>query len=82
MSLEDIELENVERIERIMTQKHGELSAQLVRSINNIKNNLKLYEVGNSTLDMINNIMHEASEMDNIKQSESVIKKLSDTFWD
>ncbi|MGG0667832.1 hypothetical protein ABE073_04800 [Lederbergia citrisecunda] len=82
MSLEDIELENVERIERLLISKHGNLSAQLVRSINNIKNNLRLYEVDKASLDIVNDVMYRASITDDVKEAEANIKQLSDTFWD
>lgn len=82
MGLEDIELENVERIERLLVNQHGSLTTQLTRSINNIKNNLRLYEVGKETLDEINGIMYAASLEEDLKVVEMNIKQLSDTFWD
>lgn len=82
MNLEDIELENVERIERLLLNKHGNLSAQLVRSINSIKSNLRIYEVDKQTLDIVNDVMYKASITDDAKEAETNIKQLADTFWD
>ena len=82
MGGEDLELENVERIERLLIEKHGELSPSLANSIQSIKTNLKLYLVDDALLNRINEDMYQASLLDDIKEAEEIIKNLSSTFWE
>ena len=82
MSLEDIELENVDRIERLLIEKFGKLTSQLTRSIELIRNNLKVYEFDEPLLNRINDVMYKASLSENIKTVEVDIKHLADTLWD
>ena len=79
---EDIELDNVERIERMLTQKFGSLSTSLSNNIGNIKHNLKTYLIDDTLLEKINEAMYKASNLDDIKQVEHEIRTLSQTFWD
>lgn len=82
MSLEDIELENVDRIERLLIQKHGELSNQLMKNIETIKSNLKSFEIDKKLLDRINDVMYNASLTENIEEVEASVRHLAVTFWD
>lgn len=82
MSLEDIELENVDRIHRLLIRKHDELSNQLVKNIETIKGNLKSFEIDKRLLDRVNEVMYNASLEDDIKVVEANVKYLVDTFWD
>lgn len=82
MNIEDIELENVERIERQLIEKHGTLSASLTNSIKTIKTNLKLYSIDEELLNRVNEEMYEAGQEEDIKDVETKIKHLSSTFWD
>ena len=79
---EDQELENVERIERLLIEKHGVLSSSLSSSLNSIKTNLKLYLIDDILLNRINEDMYTASLLDEVKEVESIIKNLSHTFWE
>lgn len=79
---EDIELDNVERIERMLTQKFGSLSASLTNNIGNIKHNLKTYLIDDILLERINEAMYKTSNLDDIKQVENEIRTLTQTFWD
>lgn len=82
MSLEDIELDNVNRIERVLIEKFGKLSNQLNRSIELITTNLKIYEMDKAMLNRINEAMYEASNETDIKAIEINVKHLADTLWD
>lgn len=82
MSLEDIELENLNRIERLLIEKHGKLSKRLTRSIGIMREFLEIYEIDESTLDRVNDEMYKASKMDDVKEVEDAVKNLADTFWD
>ena len=77
-----MELENVERIERLLVEKHGNLSASLMNSLNSIKTNLKLYLIDDILLNRINEDMYRASLVDDIKEVENIIKHLNSTFWE
>lgn len=79
---EDIELENVERIERQLLQNFGELSASVIASINTIKDNLQKYLIMEDHLNRINEEMYLAGQKEDIKEVEAIIKHLSQTFWD
>lgn len=79
---EDLELENVERIERLLVDKHGTLSVSLTNNINTIKTNLRLYLIDDGLLNRINEEMYKASQLDDIKEVESIIRQLTQTFWD
>lgn len=79
---EDIELENVERIERLLIQKHGELSASLSNNIKTIKTNLHLYLIDDVLLNRINEEMYAASLLEDIKEVDAIIRDLTQTFWD
>lgn len=82
MSLEDIELENLDRIERLLIEKHGKLSNQLTRSIESIRSNLKLYEFDEALLNRINDVMYKATQEEDAKAVELSVKHLADTLWD
>lgn len=82
MNIEDIELENVERIERQLIEKYGALGASLTNSIKTIKTNLKLYSIDEELLNRVNEEMYEAGQQEDIKDVETKIKHLSSTFWD
>ncbi len=77
-----MELENVERIERQLIQKHGQLSASLTNSFTSIKENLRLYLIDDVLLNRINEEMYAASLLEDIKEVEIKVKQLSSTFWD
>lgn len=79
---EDIELDNVERIEQLLIQRHGELSASLTNCINTIKKNLRKYLIDEELLNRINEEMYRANQLADIKEVESVIKHLTQTFWE
>lgn len=81
MALEDIEIDNIERIERLLENKHGKLSSGLSRSIETLRIELKEYEFDEKLLDRINNVMYAASMSDDIKEIEDSIKHLVSTLW-
>jgi hypothetical protein len=82
LSLEEIERDNLDRIERLLIDKHGQLSGQLTRSIELIRHNLTKYEIGETILDRINDSMYEVSLLEDIKVAEEEVKHLADTLWD
>ena len=79
---EDLELENVERIERQLIQNFGELSASLTSSIKTIKDNLQKYLIMEAHLNRINEEMYLAGQLEDIKEAEAMIKHLAQTFWE
>lgn len=81
MSGEDLELENVDRAERLLMNKHGELSTTLVNSFKKIRVNLVEQVVDQKLLDRINDVMYSATLMGDVKDTEDSIKYLADTFW-
>lgn len=82
MNIEDIELENVERIERQLNEKYGVLPASISNSINTIKTNLKLYSIDAELVNRVNEEMYKASQLEDLKEVETVVKHLTQTFWD
>lgn len=79
---EDLELDNVIRIEEILIREHKLLPASLTNNINTIKNNLKLYLIDDVLLNRINEEMYKASQLKDLKEVEIVIRELTQTFWD
>ena len=82
MGGEDVELDNVERIERLLIGKYGTLSTSLTNNINTIKTNLRLYLIDKELLDRINEEMYTATLKEDIKEVEEIIKHLTQTFWE
>lgn len=79
---EDLELDNVIRIEEILIREHKSLPTSLTNNINTIKNNLKLYLIDDILLNRINEEMYKASQLKDLKEVETVIRELTQTFWD
>lgn len=79
---EDLELDNVIRIEGILIREHKLLPASLTNNINTIKNNLKLYLIDDILLNRINEEMYKASQLKDLKEVETVIRELAQTFWE
>ena len=79
---EDLELDNVIRIEEILIREHKLLPVSLTNNINTIKNNLKLYLIDDVLLNRINEEMYKASQLKDLKEVETVIRELTQTFWD
>lgn len=79
---EDLELDNVIRIEGILIREHKSLPTSLINNINTIKNNLKLYLIDDVLLNRINEEMYKASQLKDLKEVETVIRELTQTFWD
>mgnify|MGYP003527648792 FL=1 len=82
MNIEDIELENVERIERQLIEKFAALPKALSNNIETIKTNLKLYSIDADLVNRVNEEMYNASKLEDIKDIESVVRELTQTFWD
>lgn len=80
-SAEDLEIENLDRYERVLADKHGQLSSSLAGNINRIREDLLTYEIDEKLLARVSDVMYEASEMDDIKSIEYTVKYLVDTFW-
>lgn len=81
MSAEDIEIENVDRAERLLVEKHGELSNGLVSHLNRFRNELTQYEIDETLLDRISVAMYEIVDMSDVKDVEVAVKHLNDTFY-
>lgn len=81
MSGEDLEIENVDRAERLLMNKYGDLSMTLVNSFNKIRESLVEYEVDQRLLDRISDVMYSATLVESVKDAELSIKYLADTFW-
>lgn len=79
---EDLELDNVIRIEGILIREHKSLPTSLINNINTIKNNLKLYLIDDVLLNRINEEMYKASQLKDLKEVETVIRELAQTFWE
>lgn len=82
MNIEDIELENVERIERQLIEKFAALPKALSNNIETIKTNLKLYSIDADLVNRVNEEMYNASKLEDIKDIESVVREFTQTFWD
>ena len=82
MNIEDIELENVERIERQLIEKFAALPKALSNNIETIKTNLKLYSIDADLVNRVNEEMYNASKLEDIKDVESVVREFTQTFWD
>lgn len=82
MNIEDIELENVERIERQLNEKFTSLPLSLNNSISIIKTNLKLYSIDAELVNRVNEEMYQSSQLEDLKEVEKIIKNLAQTFWD
>lgn len=82
MNIEDIELENVERIERQLIERFGALPKALSNNIETIKTNLKLYSIDADLVNRVNEETYNASKMDDLKEVEAAIKELVQTFWE
>ena len=80
MNIEDIELENVERIERQLIEKFAALPKALSNNIETIKTNLKLYSIDADLVNRVNEEMYNASKLEDIKDIESVVRELTQTF--
>lgn len=81
MSIEDMEIENLDRIERLLAQNHGELSTSLTNNIDKIRQNLVSYEVGHILTERIADEMYQVTKLDDMKDIENNVKYLADTFW-
>lgn len=81
MSMEDIEIENIDRAERLLEEKHGELPKSLTSQLNKIREDLSNYEIGQVLLDRISDVMYNIPTLSDIKKVEQQVKHLSDTFW-
>lgn len=81
MSLEEIELDNLNRLERQLRRKHGELSRTLENGLGNIRENLELYEIDKRLLDRVNYVLNECLELEDLGEVETSIRHLVDTFW-
>jgi len=79
--MEKIELENLNRIERLLTVEYGELPKGLINNVDRIRQDLLLYEIDDRLLARIADTMHQATLADNIKEAEALVKYLVDTFW-
>lgn len=81
MSGEELEIENVDRAERVLTQKYETLSNSLVKNFEKIRHELETYEIGEKILARVGEVMYKISNMDDIKEIEEEVKYLSDTFY-
>lgn len=81
MSGEDLEIENVDRAERLLINKYVSIPNNLIASIDKIRQNLVSHEVDQKLLDRINDVMYKATLMNDLKDVEDSIKYLADTFW-
>lgn len=79
---EDLELDNVIRIEGILIREHKSLPTSLTNNINTIKTNLKLYLIDDVLLNRINEEMYKASQLKDLKEVETVVRELTQTFWE
>lgn len=77
-----MELDNLERYERVLAEKYGKLSNSLETSISKMKKELELYEIGEELLSRIGHEMYDIIKLDNVKEVEQQVKHLADTFWD
>lgn len=82
MSAEDLEIENVDRAERLLSNQHGSLPSGLINNISKIRQSLVLYEVDERLLTRISDVMYEITKLNDLKEVEVSVKHLSDTFWD
>lgn len=81
MSIEDLEIENVDRAERLLIAKYGELSKTLVGWIDKMRQILAEHEIDERLLNRIADVMYKVSLMDSIEDVEVAVKYLNDTFW-
>lgn len=81
MSMEDLEVENLNRYEKLLTEKHGELPKGLENNINKMRKDLMIYEIGGRVLTRVSDVLYDALEEEDIKVVEQNIKYLADTFW-
>lgn len=81
MNLEEVELDNLNRVERQLIRKHGELNRTLENGIDNLRENLELYEIDERLLDRVNYTMNECLEMDDLDGIERSVRELVNTFW-
>lgn len=81
MSPEEIELDNLKRYERMLIEKHGELSRGLEGNINRIKSDLSTYEIDDILLTRVSDVLYEVVQLDDIREVETEVKHLVDTFW-
>lgn len=79
--MEDLEIENVDRAERLLIAKYGELSKGLTNGIDKIRQILVESEIGSRLLDRIADVMYKVSLMEDINEVEAAVKYLNDTFW-
>lgn len=81
MSMEDLEIENIDRAERVLNSKYGELSKTLTGWIDKMRQILTEHEIDERLLNRIADTMYDVSLMDNIEDVEAAVKYLNDTFW-
>jgi len=79
MHPEDLALEDVERAERNF---QGEISRRMANDLHVIKQYLRMYEVGQSTLLWLSDEMYKFSQIENQKEAELLVKTIADRFWD
>lgn len=82
MNMEDIEIENVDRAERLLTNQYGELPDGLLKNIDKVRQNLVSYDIDEKLLARISDVMYEATLSNDLKVVEVAVKYLADTFWD
>lgn len=80
MSIEDIEIENIDRAERLIVEKHGELPKSLENHLNGFRETLMSYEIDEVLLSRISDVMYEVSSLESMKEIEEKVKYLNDTF--
>lgn len=81
MSMEDLEIENIDRAERLLISKYGELSKTLTGWIDKMRLILAEHEIDERLLKRIADVMYDVSLMDNMADVEIAVKYLNDTFW-
>lgn len=81
MSMEDLEIENIDRAERLLIGKYGELSKTLTGWIDKMRQTLAEHEIDERLLGRIADVMYEVSLMESVEDVEVAVKYLNDTFW-
>lgn len=81
LSGEDLGIENVDRAERLLVEKYGELSKSLSSWLSKMRQILVEHEIDDRLLGRIADVMYEVPLMDNIDDVEVAVKYLNDTFW-
>lgn len=82
LGAEDLEVENLDRNEKLLIKKHGKLSRGLENNIDKIRQMLLVYEIDDVLLSRVSDVMYEATKMEDLKSVEASVKHLADTFWE